>query len=854
MYRQRLHVEVLEPRLPPGDAVLGTLIGLSLFDSPVSDEKREFTPLGHDWVAGAEQRESPVESRDFPHIRQTIKDSAPAARKQEPKNEDNPLPQTFSRPAHAASSATSQTVAANETLSVQRAAGLIPAVRPAMSHHAPSFAPAGLTPGFNPALQQSSAAEDFGNLPLTFEANQGQTDPSVDFITRTGDATVYLTSTAAVFSITQPASVDALARRDLPEHGGLTPRRSPQSTVGVALHMNIVGANPDAVPVGREQLPGIVNYFIGNDPNQWHTNIPTFARVQYDDVYPGIDLAYYGSPFSRDPQGARASHLEYDFIVSPGANPAAIALDFAGADDIEVNRHGDLVLHTAIGDVVQQAPLTYQEIGGNRQEVPSRYVIDGNRVSFDVGAYDPSRPLVIDPLVMGYSTYLGGTSHSDSGYAITVDDNGSAFIGGDTWSSNFPVTPGAFDTHGAPVGENGFLAKLSADGSTLEFATYLGGSIIQERTLMTGLALTVNGNAVVTGWTGATTFPTSELAYDKTYNGDWDGFVTKFSPDGSALVYSTYIGGANADNALGLALDGDGNAYIPGYTNSTDYPVTPGAFDVTKDGTYDGFLTKLSADGSALAFSTFVGGSGNDFGWNIAVESGNAYLSGRAGSVDFPATFGAFDTTLEGASDAFVAKLNAEGSALEYATLFGGSGVETGAGISVIDGFAYVGGGSNSPNLPTTADAFDSTLGGTLDAYALKLNQDGSALVYASYFGGSSDDVAWIMTATDGTVYLGGLTKSTDFPTTPDAFDRTFNGTSQDAFAMQFDIDAKSLEYSTYLGGTGSDQVIWIAVGNTGSIYVTGDTNSREFPTTPGSLKRRNRGGVDGFVTKFTAT
>jgi hypothetical protein len=432
--------------------------------------------------------------------------------------------------------------------------------------------------------QKDQIAQRLDNLPVSFEENVGQFDDPVDFVARADGYTAFLTPSAAVFAIQGSGvrdqgseSVGQVANLpDRPEAGW---KPAPQTASGVAVYMNIVGGNPAARPSARDQLPGITNYFIGNDPANWRTNISSYARVTYDDVYPGIDLVYYGNN----------GQLEYDFLVSPGVDPSDITLNFAGADGVDINGQGDLVLHTAAGDVVQQKPFTYQEIGAARHEVASRYVLDGAQVRFEVGGYDATQPLVIDPLVLGYSTYLGG-SGDDRGFARAVDSNGNAYVSGYTLSPNFPTTVGAFDT--------------SSDAGA-------------------------------------------------------DGFVTKLNAAGTALVYSTYFGGSGNDYPYGIAVDFAGNAYISGHTQSPNFPTTAGDFDTSYNAGGDAFVTKLNTTGAALDYSNYLGGAGEDYGDRIAVDNaGNAYVSGRTASANFPTTAGVFDTSYNIGGDAFVTKLN----------------------------------------------------------------------------------------------------------------------------------------------------------------------------------------------------
>ncbi len=585
--------------------------------------------------------------------------------------------------------------------------------------------------------------------------------------------------------------------------------------------MEVVGANPSGRAAGVNPLSGTVNYFIGNDPSQWHTNIATFGRVEYQDVYPEIDLVYYGS------NGA----LEYDFIVSPGADPNVIALNFAGADGVEVDAQGNLVLHTAAGDVVQQKPLTYQQHGGSRQEIASRYVLNGTNVRFEVGAYDSTQPLVIDPLVLGYSTFLGGGGGDDSGHAIAVDTAGNAYVTGYTYSTKFPMSPGAFDTSYNGL-RDAFVAKLSADGASLVYGTYIGGSDFDQGN---AIAVDAAGNAYVTGETWSTDFPTTLGAFDTSYNGGHsDAFFAKLSAGGTSLGYATYVGGSSSDAGYGIAVDVAGNAYVTG----------------SLDGAIVG---KLSADGAILDYDTYLGGSGADIGLGIALDAvGNAYVTGYTNSVDFSTTPGAFDTSPNAGLDAFVAKLSADGASLTYGTYLGGSGNDHAYGIAVdAAGNAYVTGYTNSTDFPTVPGAFDTSYNNGSDAFVAKLSADGASLTYGTYLGGSSGDEAYrIAVDAAGNASVTGVTLSTNFPTTSGAFDASYNG-GGDAFVAKLSPRGTRLDYGSYLGGSSQDAGYAIAVDAAGNAYVTGITLSTNFPTTPGALKRRNRGANDAFVTKF---
>jgi hypothetical protein len=700
------------------------------------------------------------------------------------------------------------------------------------------------------AVADARVSESYGKLPLHFEANHGQTHEDVRFLSRGPGYSLYLTAGEAVL-VLAPPKADAKAAA-----GG----EQAQSAV---LRMGLVGAARKPVVTAREELPGKANYFIGGDPAKWRTNVPTYGRVHYREVYPGIDLVYYGNQRS----------LEYDFIVAPGADPKKIVLAFRGADKLEIDAQGDLVLHTAGGAIHQKKPVIYQEVDGVRQEIAGSYVRKGaKRVGFKVAAYDRSRSLIIDP-VLSYSTYLGGSDRDSTGSGfshgtIAVDSDGNAYVTGTTgWfgpGSNFPTTPGAFQstigndpTCPPCTGGDAFVTKLNPTGTGLVYSTFLGGSGSDEGI---GIAVDTAGGAYVTGMTTSSDFPTTAGAFRSSGGG---AFVTKLNPTGSALIYSTHLGGIAG---TGIAVDTAGSAYVTGYAGF-DFPTTPGAFDTTPPirdfngfGNIDSFVTKLHSTGSILLYSTYLGGSGHDHAFSIAVDAdGNAYVTGRTDSHDFPATAGAVDTTYNGDGDVFVTKLNPAGSALVYSTYLGGGGGDQGRGIAVdAAGNAYVTGSTGSSNFPTTAGSFQPIFGSRrfvsdADAFVTKLNPEGSTLVYSTYLGGNANDNGFgIAVDAAGNAYVTGNTDSSDFPTTATAFDTTFNG-GVDAFVTKLDPTGSSLLYSTYLGGGGElgEAGTGIAVDTAGNAYVTGVTSSSDFPTTPGAFQTSPGGGQDAFVAKI---
>jgi hypothetical protein len=695
----------------------------------------------------------------------------------------------------------------------------------------------------------------YGQLPLSFAPNRGQTNSQVKFLSRGAGYQLFLTATEAVLALQQSSPRAKSAPKKSQE------KVKVKKTAPTVLRMQLLGANPAPEISGVERLPGQVNYLQGKDPAQWHTQIPTYAQVKYQGVYPGIDLLYYG----------QQRQLEYDFIVAPGAHPRTIRLAFEGAKKLEINAEGELVLKTSGGPVRFQRPVMYQTIGGTRREVAGGYMLTApHEVGFQVATYDTSQPLIIDP-VLSYSTYLGGNGW-DEAYDIAVDGSGQAYVAGGTESTNFPVTAEAFQmmpSGGSTDYSEAFVAKLSADGSRLVYATYLGGSNGDEAY---GIAVDGQGQAYVAGYTGSDNFPVTTGAFQPVFGGGYgygDAFVAQLSADGSRLIYATYLGGNGSDGATGIAVDGQGQAYVAGFIDSTNFPVTTGALQPVFGGGYsDAFVAQLSADGSTLAYATYLGGNGSDGATGIAVDGqGRAYVAGSTFSTDFPVTGSAFQPVLSSnggySGDAFVAQLSVDGSSLIYSTYLGGNGGDGAAGIAVDgQGRAYVTGSTSSTNFPVTAGALQPVFGGGYsDAFVAQLSADGTRLVYATYLGGSGFDGATAI-AVDGygrhdQAYVAGYTASDDFPMTADAFQPVVGGGAYDtdAFVAQLSADGTALIYSTYLGGSRYDEgAIGIVVDGQGQAYVVGHTTSLDFPVTAGAFQTVYGGGYhvgDAFIAKL---
>ena len=677
----------------------------------------------------------------------------------------------------------------------------------------------------------------YGKLPLAFEANQGQTDQQVKFLSRGRGYALFLTGTEAVLALNQPQ------RTQRTRGESFMPSSAPSAPSAVQLRLRLLGANPGPEVRGLEELPGKSNYFIGNDPSRWRTNVPTYGKVEYRDVYPGVNLVYYGS----------GRQLEHDFVVAPGADPSQIRLAVEGADKIELDAQGDLVLHAGNGDLHLRKPVVYQEIDGARQEVSASFVLDtshsafrtphSQEVGFQIAAYDATRPLVIDPVLV-YSTYLGG-SGDDQASGIAVDSAGNAYVTGVTSSTNFPT---ATPLQGANAGYSDvFIAKLNATGLALVYSTYLGGNGSDNGD---GIAVDSSGSAYLTGHTNSPNFPTVSPLQPSYGGGGWDAFVTKLNPAGSALVYSTYLGGSGQDMGYSIAVDSLGNAYVTGQTQSLNFPTASPLRAAHGGGMFDPFVAKLNAAGSALVYSTYLGGSGEDWGSGIAVDSaGSAYVTGGTYSTNFP-TASPLQSAFSGNYDAFVTKLSVSGSALVYSTYLGGSASNMGKAIAVdSSGNAYVTGFTSSANFPT-ANAVQAAYGGGGDAFVLKLDPSGSTLLYSTHLGGSDSDLgSGIAVDSSGNAYVTGYTWSTNFPTATPL--QAVYGGGYDAFVTKLNAAGSALLYSTYLGGSGREDGYGIAVDSAGNAYVTGSTASTNFPTANAFQPVFGGGSYDAFIAKI---
>ncbi len=586
-----------------------------------------------------------------------------------------------------------------------------------------------------------------------------------------------------------------------------------------------------AMPRGRTELPHKSSYLLGNDPENWHTDIVNYRELVYQDLYPGIDLVFR----------ATESKLKYDFLVSRGADPGMIGWSYQGVDQVFLSPSGDIHLKTQAGELVEEAPFSYQMNEEKMVEVPSYYQLKDKNVSFGIGNYDPELPLVIDPLI--YSTYVGGTG-GDLPYGMALDSKDNIYITGYTDSVDLPTTAGSF-CEARNEGKDVFVFKLSPGGTELLYSTFIGGSGDEGGS---SLAVDDDGSVFITGNTNSSDFPTTAGCFNRSFaGGKWDAFVLKLNAEGTELLYSSFVGGSKADHGSDIALDGQGNACVTGTSESEDFPSTAGSFDELHNGNRDVVVFKMNHNGSQLLFSSFLGGGWMEGGMAIALDKeNNVYVTGITGSSEFPVTEGCYDDSYGGGDDAFVSKLDPNGSRLVYSSFVGGDDYDHGQDIALDDhGNAYITGTGQSPDFPVTPGAYSDSHKGIV---VFKINSDGSDLVYSSYVGdkdwGSGSSIAL---DPENNACIIGDTSAENFPTTPGCLDRSYNGDT-DVYFFKLDSKGSDLLYSTYLGSDLRDEGSCVAVDSQGAIYLAGWSRSTEFPTTQGSFDQSHNGDIDVFV------
>lgn len=636
-------------------------------------------------------------------------------------------------------------------------------------------------------------------LPAIFEENQGQFEQTVKYLTRGSGYTVFMTTNSVAFSL-----------------------KDGNKTAPLHYQLAFLGSNTSPVIRGRKRAQTQLNYLKGQDSARWVTGAAAYHEVSYQELYPGVDLLFYGN-------GQRG--IEYDFVLKPRADISQIQLEYTGVDEIGLDRQGNLQLTLKGQQILQQAPLMYQWQGDSKVPVAGRYQLaaDQHSVSFVADNYDHNRELIIDPVII-YSTYLGAPG--DASRDILVDADGNAWITGYTTSTDFPVVNGAQSSHGGAI--DVFIAKLNSDGSALDYATYLGGSDdeVSGGSIGPAMAIDRSGNILITGRTLSQDFPIVN-ALQPLMAGDSDFFVTKLSPDGSRILWSTYLGGSATgqvppESAPTIATDFQGNAFIMGYSSVAGFPMV-NALQPEPAGAIDTIVAKIAADGSELLFSTYLGGSNSDKGRGMTTDTeGNVYIVGRTDSVDFP-TASPLQASQAGRGDIFITKMAGDGSALLFSSYLGGSNTDKGRAVKVDSlGNIYVTGNTQSDNFPVRNPA-QATLAGSGDAFAVKISSGTPQVVFATYLGGAAEDLgAALALDSRSNVYITGYTLSDDFPVFR-SLQPTLNG-EQDAFVAQLTSRGNRFGSVSYLGGSGDDEGTAIALDRDGNVFVVGDSNSQDFP------------------------
>ncbi|MGE5397659.1 MAG: SBBP repeat-containing protein, partial [Chitinophagales bacterium] len=695
------------------------------------------------------------------------------------------------------------------------------------------------------------------DMPLFFIENRGQIDRQVLYYTEGGSQGLYFTPSSLTFTLTKSPKPTNTSLNPEISGKGLIPQATEQERWAVKL--NFIGANK-AKPYGEALTPTRVSYFEGQ-PEEWKTGLNTCSRIVYPDLWPGIDLVFKG-----DSKG-----LKYEFIVAPGADPKQIKLAWQGAESIKINKQGGMEIDTPIGGFTDQAPTAWQGEGNNRQTVDSSFYLHSGiskcqEWGFKLGSYDPARILIIDPVIIDYCGYIGG-SDTDYCYAIAVDSTGRAYVAGYTYSSEtqgFPVKGGP-DTSYNGGSQDAFVARVSADGTTLEYCSYIGGSLDDA---VYGIAVDNNGRAYVGGYTESSEtagFPVKE-GPDTSYNGgSQDAFVARVAADGTTLEYCGYIGGSSGDGASGIAVDNSGRAYVGGYTGSSEtagFPIKGGPDTSYNGGSCDIFVTRVAANGNSLDYCGYIGGQKLETCNSIAVDNnGKAYVTGAASSSEsegFPVK-GGLDKSFNGSKDAFIARVAFDGTSLDYCGYIGGSNNEECFSIAVDNNDrAYVTGtteSSETEGFPVKGGPDISYNGGFWDAFVARVAGDGDSLDYCGYIGGKDgDNGKGIGVDSNGQAYVAGVTHSSKeegFPVCGDP-NNYHTGDDCEAFVACLAANGHSLEYCSYIGGQEGDAALGVAVDNNNRVYVTGETSSSEtqgFPVRGGPYTSYS-GSQDAFVTR----
>lgn len=727
-----------------------------------------------------------------------------------------------------------------------------------------------------PVLSHSQVKIEDLNWPLLFISNRGQLDQRVNYYVQGRDKNFYFGQNAITIVLTGIVQDEGQASgKNVMESRNNRPVEQPsrltfpagmasngddnlKEIARWAVKQEFVGSSPGAVIEALDQTETKISYFRGK-PESWLSDLPSYRRLTYRNLWPGVDLQLDGD----------SSRLKYEFVVRPGAEPSTIRLSYSGPSSIKLNEKGQLEINTPVGSFIDEAPTAFQEKDGKKISVGVEFEVieletrpDGLidcLYAFKIGDYDRNQPLFIDPAILVYSGYLGG-SCNDRALAMALDDSGYVYLTGWTGSLDFPVEDGPYlNFNGPSLGTDAFVAKVHPSGNSLAYCGYLGGSHDDGGT---GIAVDSSGNAYVCGYTKSSDFPVKDGPYTSPGAGIslyGDAFITKIDASGTTILYSGFIGGSSADIASAVAVDGSGRAYVCGTTESSNFPVKVGP-GLNYRGKKDVFVCRVTASGASLDWSGFIGGTQDDIGSWVAIDSsGNAYITGYTASTQgnlFPVKTGPY-LSHKGGLDAFVAKVASAGNNIIYCGYIGGTGDDYGAGIAVNqNGEAYVVGATSSRSGFPLAVGPDLTYNGGVEAFITKVNQAGNGVIYSGYIGGSLDDFALsVVVDSQGIAYVAGATDSSDFPVTGGPYS-VYSG-MRDAFIMAIKPDAGGYYFSSFLGGSGREEANALAADGYGNCYLAGFTTSTNFPVLVGPYLNPG-GGVgqlaeDAFVTRIYA-
>lgn len=684
-------------------------------------------------------------------------------------------------------------------------------------------------------MSTNNIVKEIKKFNLSFKENKGQFPDNIKFYSKLDNAELFFDEKG----ITYIANYNINNYSD----NNLLFNNTPQLSKKEYFRFNLKFINPNEnlIIEGENPLDTKINYIIGNNPTKWKSNVSSYEKIIYKELYKNIDLIYY----------TNNDNIKYDFILKPDANFKEIKFKYKGYKTIKSDKEGNLIITFNHGKIIEAKPILYQIIDGKRINIVGKYNLDQNEViSFDINTYNKKYPLIIDPEIK-YSTFLGGSDEDKIVNGIILNNDGDIIVSGMTNSTNLlPLVSGYDNTYNGS--QDIFLFKFNNSLSQVKAATYIGGSGTDGYTnIGAPIALMPSGNIVITGYTTSTNFPTTQGVFGNGNNPTAFGdiFVTIFTNDLSNVVASTYLGGNGADYGQGIAVDESGNIYIAGTTTSTNFPTFVNSYQNTNKGGYDVTLTKFNSNLSSILASTYIGGAGStELPWGMIYANNSIYIAGGTTSNDFPTTAGAYDNTFNGDRDVFICRFNTSLSSLQSSTYIGSPEYEQALGItSDSKGYIYIVGDCRSANYPTTNNAYDNVYSGSSEIFITKFSPDLTNVLASTFLGGSGDESTRAIVFTpNNEIIVGGSTSSTDFPKSTDAIVSTYNG-GGDGFITKLDENLSSLIFSSFLGGSNEDNISSILYSNN-NLYIAGNTKSANFPTTFGSYDVTYNGLTDVFI------